>query len=691
MASRSLTVNAQGHDGGAVNTMGCSPGWSCVPAFVLRLAGFPFALLEQFGFSQSLEAIKQSSCSISPDGSTPVALDSCFDSDMTRNLRLLESVVSDERFQEAIFISNPEASERLESHLSTAAGAARKRPSRFQRLAMTYLQRFAAKNDTSSFFGPSAYGRIVPARGPLLRATPQSKLNARRTSFSHWAAKELAGSRDVRIPTNTWTPLEYLSPELRSHSDVMRICETLRALGEATFSTRKELTTRINNHFTHITGKSPTRSPGMPYADRAIVSEDSHYAIPNLMISNGIVAGLTVEAAPVLNAVVYPAMFRQALSRHLLADLLRCRWGPNARVRYADVRREAGSDTATRRALQHSIEAEWRLRSAPFFSAVSSLIDGRDNETSTVALPSSAFEAVERTIEQDVVQGWPAIISADVLLASSSIEATNQNDYRLVLGEVHHSIGITGYYSQFCPFASELVDLVSTMLRTASNRQPVNLLSFAHNKTFVALDLPFPDIEYDGYALPGKTALTLDDLFIADRDGTASLQDASGRELFIYNKLPSVLGLFPLDLFCIAPCTMHGMTRAFTFRRRHVPRISLGRVVIQRQTWQLTTNELAIALNQRTPCQSFIASQRLRNRYGWPRFLFAKVDKEHKPLLVDFDNWLLLDVLRHQLRRVASTAVELSEMLPGPKDLWFSDKLGRHTSEFRITLCRHAV
>lgn len=104
------------------------------------------------------------------------------------------ALASDARIQEAIFLSNPDMDKALCRYLTTQpkeaqTGARHK----FEKRFFMYLQRFCAKNETQSFFGPINYGYLVPHQTENVRirrvATP---LQYRVTFPSQWLAESLA-------------------------------------------------------------------------------------------------------------------------------------------------------------------------------------------------------------------------------------------------------------------------------------------------------------------------------------------------------------------------------------------------------------------------------------------------------------------------------------------------------------------
>ncbi len=123
--------------------------------------------------------------------------------------------------------------------------------------------------------------------------------------------------------------------------------------------------------------------------------------------------------------------------------------------------------------------------------------------------------------------------------------------------------------------------------------------------------------------------------------------------------------------------------------RPHVPRITLGDLVIQRETWKLPCSRFSAALAE-DDAGAFVAARRLRDELGLPRHVFVKVPWENKPFFVDFDSPVFVRSLVKQLRNALqrgtdpATQVSVGEMLPGISGLWLRDAAGRrYTSELR--------
>lgn len=96
--------------------------------------------------------------------------------------------------REALFLSNPDALERIDALLERGVGQIDSRTRQRLRLGWNYVQRLCSKNDTSSFFGPIAWGKFGAEEGPDIRVElgAPSWLALRKTFFEHWVVLRLA-------------------------------------------------------------------------------------------------------------------------------------------------------------------------------------------------------------------------------------------------------------------------------------------------------------------------------------------------------------------------------------------------------------------------------------------------------------------------------------------------------------------
>jgi hypothetical protein len=120
----------------------------------------------------------------------------------------LAGVAADWRFQEALFISNPNmlrnALPAYREELETGRRGARLR--KHEKKLIAYVQRFCAKNDTAAFFGPMNHGQVDLdlARTLDLAAPPERTDADRMVFFSFWAVEALADRISADPEVRQW-------------------------------------------------------------------------------------------------------------------------------------------------------------------------------------------------------------------------------------------------------------------------------------------------------------------------------------------------------------------------------------------------------------------------------------------------------------------------------------------------------
>jgi Lantibiotic dehydratase, N terminus len=124
----------------------------------------------------------------------------------------------------------------------------------------------------------------------------------------------------------------------------------------------------------------------------------------------------------------------------------------------------------------------------------------------------------------------------------------------------------------------------------------------------------------------------------------------------------------------------------------HRPRITLDRLVLCRESWTVSAEDMrwAFVKDER---DRFAAARAWITGRGIPDRVFVKVPVEEKPSLADFTSLVLVNALAKAIRRTAAETggtVTLSEMLPGPNGAWLRDAEGnRYTSELRMVAVDH--
>ena len=85
----------------------------------------------------------------------------------------------------------------------------------------------------------------------------------------------------------------------------------------------------------------------------------------------------------------------------------------------------------------------------------------------------------------------------------------------------------------------------------------------------------------------------------------------------------------------------------------------------------------------------FLEVARWRARHALPRHVFVHTNLNPKPFYVDLGSPLLVDLLRRAVSAIAGQSdgtLYVTEMLPGPDQLWLRGDRGRHASEILVQL-----
>ena len=117
----------------------------------------------------------------------------------------------------------------------------------------------------------------------------------------------------------------------------------------------------------------------------------------------------------------------------------------------------------------------------------------------------------------------------------------------------------------------------------------------------------------------------------------------------------------------------------------------IDKLVIHRETWRFRKGELDFAAGK-DEVKRFLGARRWVKSHGLPQKAFVKSALEVKPFYVDMESPVLVEILCRAIRRMNSSIgkdedLVLSEMLPGPQQLWLRDAKGSsYTSELRFAI-----
>ncbi|WP_102867094.1 lantibiotic dehydratase [Pseudovibrio exalbescens] len=129
--------------------------WQFGPEFVLRSPGFPMEVLELFRMQDTLATLLEM-------GAEDAKTQQVYSEENQRILDSIGRLLQRQDIRQALFVSSPDvyrnAVPKVERALAKSHFNSDAR--RALRTVFAYLQRFAAKNETTSFFGALNYGRV---------------------------------------------------------------------------------------------------------------------------------------------------------------------------------------------------------------------------------------------------------------------------------------------------------------------------------------------------------------------------------------------------------------------------------------------------------------------------------------------------------------------------------------------------
>jgi hypothetical protein len=405
---------------------------------------------------------------------------------------------------------------------------------------------------------------------------------------------------------------------------------------------RREVLRTMEALFTQLTGKHARRAGGRLYTDRLIVNEEASSPF-RVRVGRKAAARLAATVSPILDFCAdYGAQVQEKFSRSV-ADALEAGETTLSFHRYA----------SRLRSLSPSLPPVRPVRLGP---------DGRLDLCTDLAAAAD---------------GGPRFALPDICLARGA-----EGAIRPILSSMHHQLLTAGWLFTFYPNVSRVEREAADWIRAHAPWPLVELATGRHNKGYYS----FPGAraahspaelargQGEGVVFPAS------ELRVKVEGGRPTLCGPSGDRIELYLPLADLTLHAPFTALSAPPVVFAPIATGAA----HTPRLDVDGATYQRERWALPT----AGWKSLSGWSLFRAMQRLRDRLGLPRFVFARVPGERKPFLVDVMCPFALDLLKHLARDTDTVAVE--EMLPSPDELWLRDERGRYTFELRIQAKRSA-
>jgi hypothetical protein len=449
-----------------------------------------------------------------------------------------------------------------------------------------------------------------------------------------------------------------------AYGDAARLDEALRRLEET---------------FTRLTGKSTTRYEGQMYAGRTLIYQECRRDM-ELELGREVIDALSAPLALLLRAARWFSWEVGVLVREQCLKIFRA------------TLREGRTDVELMPIwlrVPKVLEAN-----GPLFQRVREELQGRWQKILQVSRTERHMEyrsgdlkkAVEETFAAPGY-GWQTSRhhSPDVMIAASSVEAIHKGDFFLVMGELH--MAINTLRAQFVMSQHPFPEQLSAAIE-ADNFPEQVIFSRSHSRTptrtLFTLD-PSNQyyIETRGDSLstgPRSRTLPISAFIVRETREGLFVQTRDGRHKFeIVEFFGEMLSWSATDCMKMVPSGAH------------IPRLTIDRVVVQREQWSWHAAEMRFA-TKGEECDRFLEARRWMHAHGLPRYIFVKAAIEEKPFYVDLESPVYVEILAKLVRRVLISEqpdlpIVVTEMLPNPDQLWLPDKDNRrYSSELRMAV-----
>ena len=431
--------------------------------------------------------------------------------------------------------------------------------------------------------------------------------------------------------------------------------------------------------FEEITNAPGNRNPGTTYGGRTVVYEDCQ-------------RDLAIQITPDLLSPMVPAL-------SLLLKSLRWFMQSTAlefQRLFGQTYRELVAQTSGDVRLQDWWNyTEPKLLNASSLGELEKLFRQKWDDILAIGQQDSMVQLKSHDLKVRVEQLFPELDAGyypvryfcpDLMLAAKDEEAVCRGELQFVLGEVHagkNTLCHTALVEQH-PNRDELVkatqwDLASSCFKVLNTHANPTTTVRTSEGVVRPADY-FLATTPDAAAPSGYDCHPISGLMLTERDETIEVVSlADGRRFHILEAFSDLLFAFVMNKASWIPPL------------RHAPRVLIDKLVIHRETWRFRKGELDFAAGK-DEVKRFLGARRWVKSHGLPQKAFVKSALEVKPFYVDMESPVLVEILCRAIRRMNSSIgkdedLVLSEMLPGPQQLWLRDAKGSsYTSELRFAI-----
>jgi hypothetical protein len=431
---------------------------------------------------------------------------------------------------------------------------------------------------------------------------------------------------------------------------------------------------KLEEEFRQITELSEKRGHGRTYVGRQIFFEDCRRAI-DLRVGRTFLASLDPPLSLILSSARW---FTYEIARRYRRAFHDTYWqlrGASSScvplMTFLAASRGLFSGSQYQKApFVDEVQAELQRRWAEILG-----IDRATPDTRAVQLASAGCQPRVDELFRAPGPGWPRARyhCPDLMIAAASVDEIDKGNYLGVLGEVHPGVNTLLAHvafrlhpdrAAFCEAYDADMEMVCIApIQTGVNRAMNSPLSPRHHHVeFGAVRSwrPRTQVHFAG------------DLYVEGVGDRLHVRSrACDIDYDIIAFMDQYLGAEGMSHFKLLP------------RRPHTPRITVDKLVISRERWHLEPADFRGLTEEATEAERVKRVNAWTRHLGVPRYVFATVPHEPKPIYVDFSSPIYIDNFVRLLPK--ATTLGLSEMLPGHDDLWLPDADGNlYTCELRL-------
>ncbi len=437
----------------------------------------------------------------------------------------------------------------------------------------------------------------------------------------------------------------------------------------------------LETEFNALTGQAATRSAGKTYAGRTLVYED---CVRNAEVELG--ADVLAETGPALSLVLDSARWLsyaiwyayEKISRNLYASLARSAGSPQVdfvkfwtqiQLYFFERREEVAA------AALSQFQKRWAKILAP----------PRDRSRLDVSSASLKAAVAKEFSLPRRPRSLTRYQSPDLMIAAKDVEAIGRGDYQVVLGELHAGMNTLGWplFIEQHPSPDDLFRGVDLDLKEPRVMPIVPKGAFGDvTRVFPALTAPkdyYLAFQTDATQIEGSRYLPIGSLVVEDVDDELILRTRDGQV-----KLDLLAGLGQLIEYVTA-----SQFKIFDIDE-YVPRVAIDRLIICREAWRFSLADATFAF-RKEEAERYAYARNWIADHGLPRFVFVRFPGEDKPVYIDFESPVYVEILAKMVRRAVGEdetktgSFTVAEMLPGIEQTWLPGASGeKYACELRV-------